>query len=487
MNSGLRVLSAASEFFPLVKTGGLADVAGALPAVLGDEAVDMRVLLPGYPAVLSGVGSSEQVLRLPDLFGGDAAIMAARLDGAADLFVLDAPHLYGRGGNPYVGPDGRDWPDNAQRFAALAWAAREIGLGRLESWQPDVVHAHDWQAGLAPAYLALADGDRPATVVTVHNLAFQGQFPIGLLGALRLPATALATDGVEYYGSIGFLKAGLFYADMISTVSPTYACEIRTAAGGMGLQGLLTTRADRLVGIVNGIDLDVWDPGTDPHLEATYTARTLRDRAANKAALRARLGLTDDAGGPLVCVVSRLAWQKGIDLLLAALPRLLQHGGQLAVLGSGDPEIEAGFRAAVRDHPGQVGCVYGYDEPLSHLMQGGADAIAVPSRFEPCGLTQLYGLRYGCVPVVARVGGLADTVIDANEAALGDGVATGVQVDPDSADALAAGFDRLAALFHDRRVWTALQKRGMSRSLGWPARAPAYAELFRRALAAQAR
>ena len=501
----MKVLSVTSELFPLIKTGGLADVAGALPGALAGEGIAMRTLLPGYPAVVAALDETRTVAEIDDLMGGAARLLAAdgvasdrvqgdrvkgdRVQGGLDLYVLDAPHLYDRPGDPYRGPDGGDWPDNPQRFAALAWVAAEIGLGLLEGtaggdWRPDVVHGHDWQAGLMPAYLALAGEARPATVFTVHNIAFQGQVPATMLAELRLPARAYAVDGVEYYGAIGMLKAGLYYADRLTTVSPTYAREILGPEFGMGLDGLLRDRALDLEGIVNGIDEEVWNPATDLHLPCRYDATTLDRRAENKAALQARLGLDGDPEAPLFCVVTRLSWQKGMDLLLDRLPHLLGRGGQLAVLGAGDAGLEAGFAAAAAAHPGRIGCVFGYDESLSHLMQGGADAILVPSRFEPCGLTQLCGLRYGCVPVVARTGGLADTVIDANDAALADGVATGIQFAPTTGEALEAAIDRTIRLHRtvgDRR---ALQRRGMAHEVGWRRPAARYAALYRAALEA---
>ena len=284
----------------------------------------------------------------------------------------------------------------------------------------------------------------PATIVTIHNIAFQGQFPASLREPLRLPPEAFTIDGVEYYGRIGFLKGGLALADHITTVSPTYAIEIQGSEMGMGLEGLLRHRSHVLSGILNGVDIEVWNPATDKHLVAQYDAQRLDDRQRNKAALRQRFGLADDAPGPLVAVVSRLSWQKGMDLLLAALPRLIAEGGQLALLGAGDAALQAEIAAAKTRHPGRVGAVFGYDEGLSHLMQGGADIILVPSRFEPCGLTQLYGLRYGAVPLVARVGGLADTIIDANDAALAAGVATGFQFAPVAVHALEAALARAA-------------------------------------------
>jgi starch synthase len=478
VNAAIRILSVASELYPLVKTGGLADVAGALPRALAGQGIEMRSLLPGYRVVMAALPAGRNVHEFADLFGGPARLLHVEHPQAGGLYVLDAPHLYDRAGGPYQSPDGADWPDNHRRFAALSWAAREIGLGCLPEWRPDVVHGHDWQAGLAPAYLALAQAERPATVLTVHNLAFQGRFSHALLSELRLPPAAWGTEGVEYYGDIGFLKAGLYYADQLTTVSPTYAREIQTDSSGMGLGGLLRARADRLHGIVNGIDTAEWDPATDRYLASTYSARRLGARGANKRQVQQRFGLAED-GSPLLGVVSRLAWQKGIDLLLELLPWLVGQGAQLAVLGSGDRELEAALVAAVHRYPGRVGCVLGYDEAVSHQIQGGADAILVPSRFEPCGLTQLYGLRYGAVPIVARVGGLADTVIDANEAAVADGVATGFHFAPVAADTFRDALTRALTLYRKPQIWQALQRRGMTRELGWQARAESYAGIYR--------
>jgi starch synthase len=479
--SDLRVLSVASEVFPLIKTGGLADVAGTLPGALAPLGIAVTTLLPGYPQVMDRLSGAAVVHRWSELFGGAAALVSAEAAGLA-LLVLDAPHLYRRSGGPYQDAHGADWSDNAQRFAALAFAAAEVGAGSAGD-APDIVHAHDWQAALAPVYLHFVPADqprrRPATVVTIHNIAFQGQFPAGLLDTLRLPADAFTIDGVEYYGQIGFLKGGLALADHITTVSPTYAIEIQSSEMGMGLEGLLHHRSRVLSGILNGVDTEIWNPAADRHLAARYDAQRLDDRQRNKAGLRQRFGLGDDAPGPLVAVVSRLSWQKGMDLLLAALPRLIADGGQLVLLGAGDAALQAEFAAAATRHPGRVGAVFGYDEGLSHLMQGGADMILVPSRFEPCGLTQLYGLRYGAVPLVARVGGLADTIIDANDAALAAGVATGFQFAPVAVHALEAALARAARTYRDKATWRALQERGMATDVSWQRPAAQYASLYK--------
>ena len=479
----IEVLSVTSELFPLIKTGGLADVAGALPVALKREDVHIRTLIPGYPGVRAALKAAEAVAEIDDLMGRPATILAADgVAGGLDLLVIDAPHLFDRPGNPYLGPDGSDWPDNAQRFAALSLVAAMIGQGLVSGYDVDVVHGHDWQAGLAPAYLALSGRPRPATVMTVHNIAFQGQAAPNLLDALHLPSDAFHVDGLEYYGTIGTLKAGLNYADMVTTVSPTYAEEILTPVYGMGLDGLLRKRRADLVGIVNGIDEEIWNPASDPHLAATYSATSPAPRAANKAWLQKRMGLEVDPDATLFCAVTRLTWQKGMDVLLDVLPHLVRSGGQFALLGAGDPGLEAGFVAATLAWHGRVGCVMGYDEPLSHQLQGGSDAILVPSRFEPCGLTQLYGLRYGCVPVVARTGGLADTVIDANDAALADGVSTGIQFGPVNNDALSSAISRTIRLHREPGAFETLQRRGMTRPVGWERPARQYAALYKEAI-----
>jgi starch synthase len=475
----LRVLSVASELFPLIKTGGLADVVGALPAALRREGVNVRTLVPGYPAVLQALPAPVEVHAFADLFHGPARLLAATASGL-DLFVLDAPHLFLRAGGPYAGDNAAPWPDNAFRFAALGVAAAQIGRGLLGNFVPDIVHAHDWQAGPALAYLYYGGTTRPGLVMTVHNLAYQGQFSPDLLGALGLPAAAYSTDGVEYYGSIGYLKAGLWCADRITTVSPSYAAEIQTDTGGMGLGGLLRARASVVSGILNGIDTAVWNPAMDPHLPAMYDAATcIAARARNKAALQAHFGLTVDPDVLLFGVVSRLEWQKGLDLLLQAVPDLLSHGVQLALIGAGDRSLQQGFLAVHDEHPSRVGVAVGYDEALAHLMQGGSDAILVPSRFEPCGLTQLCALRYGALPVVARVGGLADSVIDANEMAIGAGVATGVQFHPVTREHLATAFVRTAALWREPVLWRRMQQNAMAADVSWDRAARRYAALYR--------
>ena len=476
----MKVLSAASELYPLVKTGGLADVTGALPSALSAEGVEMTSIIPGYPAVMAALEKAAPFHAYKDLFGGPVQLLRGTAHGL-DIIAIDAPHLFDRPGNPYLGKDGLDWPDNAGRFAALGKAAADVAGGINRRYRADVLHCHDWQAALGPVYTRFLDG--PKSVMTVHNIAFQGQFPATVFGLLGLPAQAFAIDGVEYYGNVGYLKGGLATADAITTVSPTYAQEICTPEYGMGLDGLLRARRGVLRGIVNGIDTDVWNPAKDALIPATYSASTLKKRVANKRTLETRFKL-EPGDGLLHGVISRLTWQKGMDIFAASLDALVATGARLALLGTGETAIEnAVFEASMR-HPGRIGVIIGYDEQLSHLMQAGADTILVPSRFEPCGLTQLYGLRYGCVPVVARTGGLNDTVIDANDAALQAGVGTGFQFSPVDEATLEHTLARAAECFADQKLWRGLQKRGMEQDVSWGRSAAAYAQLYHHLLKA---
>lgn len=472
----MKILSVASEVFPLIKTGGLADVAGALPIALAGHGIHMRTLVPGYPAVMQRLAKTEPVATFEDLLGEPARVLAAKHEGL-DILVLDAPGFFDRQGGPYTDATGKDFVDNWQRFAALSLAGTEIARGLLPGWQPDIVHAHDWQAAMTAVYMRYTGLRHIPSIVTVHNLAFQGQFGPEIFADLRLPAEAFTVDGLEYYGDVGFLKGGLRTAWSITTVSPTYAHEIMTPEYGMGLEGLINDRAADLVGIVNGIDTAVWDPQTDAHIARPFAAGSLKKRAANRQALIERFNLVED-DGPIFCIVSRLTWQKGIDIIAEVADWIVQHGGKLAVLGSGDQGLEGALLAAASRHRGHVGIVIGYNEPLSHLMQAGADAILIPSRFEPCGLTQLYGLRYGCIPVVARTGGLADTVIDANEAALSARVATGFQFTPINAEGLRQALRRVFRAWHEPKIWARIQNQGMKSDVSWENSAARYADLY---------
>ena len=474
----MQVLSVTSELYPLIKTGGLADVTGALPAALKSHGVVMRTLVPGYPAVMAALETPVLVHGFDRLMGGTARLVSGMAKGL-DVFVLDAPHLFDRPGNPYLGPDGKDWPDNPQRFAALSEVAADLARGSLGNYKADILHLHDWQAALAAVYVRYSGG--PKTVLTVHNIAFQGQFPAGYFNVLNLPPQAFAIDGVEFYGNVSFLKGGISCANAITTVSPTYANEICTSDYGMGLQGLLQSRRASLSGIVNGIDTHVWDPQTDRALAANYGVGDLAKRKINKRAIEKRFNL-ETGDGIVHGVVSRLTWQKGLDIFASLLDWLVASGGRLALIGTGEPAIEAAVLEAALRHPGRIGVVAAYDEGLSHLVQGGCDTMLVPSRFEPCGLTQLYGLRYGCVPVVARTGGLADTIIDANDAALSAAVATGIQFSPVDGVTLQNALARTDVLYQNKSAWATLQQRGMSTDVSWDRSAAAYTNLYKSVL-----
>jgi starch synthase len=467
----LKVLFAVSECAPFVKTGGLADVAGALPKALGAHGVAAKVLLPAYPPLRAIARDGETLAET-----ADGRLIAAQAE-ELDLVLLDAPQHFDRPGGPYLGPDGRDWPDNAQRFAALGRAAARLAIDGAAGWRPDVLHLHDWQAALAAAYARLWGG-APPIVLTIHNIAFQGVFDASLAPALDLPARGFTPAGYEYYGRIGFLKAGLAYADRITTVSPTYARELTSPAFGMGLEGMIAARRETLSGILNGVDADVWNPEADPLIAQTFSSRSIARRAVNRTALADRFGLTPTADAPLFGVVSRLTRQKGLDLLLAALDRLQGRGATLAILGAGDPDLETAFTAAAAAYPGRVGAIIGYDEGLAHLIQAGCDVLLAPSRFEPCGLTQLYALRYGALPLVGRTGGLADTVIDANEAAVAAGVATGFQFSPITETALADALDRACDAWADQTLWRRMQRNAMACDVSWTASAGRYAALY---------
>jgi len=475
----MRVLHAAAELFPWVKTGGLGDVMAALPPALATGGVDTRLVLPGFTALLDAFGLAE-IARLRTPFAAERVRVAlARLPGTeVPVYLVDHPAFYDRPGSPYADPDGRDWPDNHRRFALLGWSASALAQGADPDWRPDILHCHDWHAGLAPAYLRAAGSPVPS-VFTVHNLAYQGFFPAALFPDLHLPAGFFSIDGVEFYGGLSFLKAGLFYADRLTTVSPTYAREILTPAFGMGLDGLLRSRADRLAGILNGVDPKIWSPENDGLLPRRYGVEdAVEGKAAAKLVLERRFGLPEKGRGPLFGAVTRLTPQKGLDLLLAALPELVALGGRLVLLGSGDGDLEAGFAAAAQTYPSRVGVTLGYDDALSHLIIAGSDAVLVPSRFEPCGLTQLYALRYGSLPVVRRTGGLADTVVDANALTLAEDRATGFAFDNETPDGLLGAVQRATELFGDRAGWRRVMRRAMTRDFSWNAAARQYAALY---------
>jgi starch synthase len=479
----MRILHVSAELYPWVKSGGLGDVAAALPAALIALGIDARLLLPGFAGFLDGLIDITDVARLRTPFASERVRIAlARLPGTDRFaYLVDHPAFYDRPGNLYAGPDGNDWPDNHRRFGLLGWVAAELARGADRQWQPDILHCHDWHGGLAPAYLAASPppGERVGTVFTVHNLAYRGLFSEDVFPELALPPAYFAVDGVEFYGRVSFLKAGLFYSDRLTTVSPTYAREIQTSDFGWGLDGLLRSRAGELSGILNGVDPQIWDPRHDPYLPRAYGEDDApAGKPAAKAALQSRLGLAENRDAPLYGVVSRLTWQKGLDLLLSSVPELAAGGGQLAVLGSGDGDLEQGFAATARAHGGHVAVELGYDEALAHQIFGGCDVVLLPSRFEPCGLTQLYALRYGALPLVRRVGGLADTVVDATAVSLADGTATGFAFDEETPAALLAAVGRASELMRQPGIWRRMMRQAMTRDFSWEAAARHYLALY---------
>ena len=488
----MRVLYVCTELFPLLKTGGLGDVSGALPPALRDAGCDVRVLLPGFTAIREGIGPSELPhggpIPLPARYGPDLAIhglppspplVQGTLPGSGlATYVLDVPAFFNRPGNPYTDARG----DNAVRFGLLGWAAACLGHGLDPHWHPDVVHCNDWHTGLAPVYLrqmAMPGPPRAATVFTIHNLAYQGTFPPSAFPRLGLPDYLFGINGIEFWGQVSFMKAGLQSADRITTVSPTYAREILHPEQGCGLDGLLRARASVVSGILNGVDYNIWSPANDGVLAQPYDIDSLENKARAKAELQRRLGLDPRPDAMLFGVVSRLTEQKGLNLVEAVADELVDMGGQLAVLGSGDAPLEHAFLLAAGRTPGQIAVDIGYDETLAHAILAGADVILVPSRFEPCGLTQLYGLRYGTLPLVHRVGGLADTVVDATPQNLETGRATGIAFDEFSALGLRTALGRAFDLRAHPRAWRQVQRTAMRQRFDWREAAEKYVALYR--------
>ncbi len=472
----MKILFVAGEVYPLAKTGGLADVVGALPKAfraLGDE---VRVMLPGYPEALAKAVEAGPSMPLSETFGfGPGRIVPARMpDSSLEVLLVDCPEAYARPGGPYLGPDGRDWPDNARRFALLSRAAALVGIGGgLAGWQPDIVHAHDWQTGLVPVYLKQWRGG-PGCVFTIHNLHYQGVFPPSILPDIGVDPALFHIDALEYWGNVSLLKAGLVFSDFLTTVSPTYAREIQTQGFGYGLDGVVRWRAGTLRGILNGIDHDIWSPENDPAIAQPYSASDVTGKAACKAALQAEAGLLPDREAPVLGLLGRLVWQKGVDIVLGALPEIVDMGFQVVLQGAGDPEIEARCREAEQIFPGRVAAHIGYDEAFAHVIEAGADVFAVPSRFEPCGLTQMYALRYGTIPVVRRTGGLADSVADVDERADG----TGFVFDGETPADFLAALIRARELYDRPAAWAEVRERGMTKDFSWRAAAVRYREVY---------
>lgn len=486
----MRVLQVSAEFFPLLKTGGLADVAGALPLALAAAGQDVRVLLPGFPSILAGLSDVADLAEVEAPWGQRARLRAGRIaaPGGAQVtaYVLDAPALYDRPGTPYEDASRQPYADNARRFALLGWAAARLARGLDPAWQPEVVHAHDWHAGLAPAYLAFdaaSGGPRVGSVFTVHNLAYQGVFPPSDFAGLGLPPAAFHVNGLEYHGQMSFMKSGLYFSNRLTTVSPTYAREIQTPEQGCGLDGLLRGRSGVLAGILNAVDDAVWDPGTDALLPHPYDVRRPGGKALCKAGLQQELGLATDPDAPLFVMVSRLTEQKGQHLVLGGLDALIAQGGQLALLGNGERWLEDAFRERAAAAPQSVSATIGYNERFAHRLFGAGDVTLVPSMFEPCGLTQMYGLKYGSLPLVHRVGGLADTVVDCTLEDIADGHATGFVFDGFDADGYGRALRRAFALYRRPADWRRVRSTAMRRSADWQAAAAQYIGVYEQSLA----
>jgi starch synthase len=480
-----RILFVVAEAWPLVKTGGLADVVPALAQALVEQGHDVRLLLPGYRDVeeaFAGKAAGRAFEVLPGL--PHARLLRGRLPGYdIPTWLLHCAPLYDRPGGPYSDAQGRDWDDNSLRFALLGKVGAMFGAGAgLDGWRADILHGHDWHAGLMSAYAHFDPAVTAATVFTIHNLAYQGNFQPAVRDTLHIPASAFLPDGLEFYGHLSFMKAGLWYSDCLTTVSPTYAREIRTAEYGHGMAGVLSARGAALTGILNGVDGHAWNPATDPLLPARYSAQDMAGKARCKLELQDRFGLARGPDVPLIGMVGRMTAQKGWDLLPEAVERLAAEKVQWALLGSGDADHESSLRRLAARHPGSVGLHVGYDEALSHLVIAGADLFTVPSRFEPSGLTQMYSQLYGTAPVVRRTGGLADSVVQATPESIAAGSGTGFLFDEASGGALAAALEGAVQMYRNERAsWAALQANGMRQDFSWQQPAAAYAQVYRQA------
>ncbi len=472
----IKVLFAASEIFPMAKTGGLGDVAAALPAALAEIGVEPRLVMPAYPSALEQVSGLAVDRHFDDLAGfGAVDLISGRAPSGLRIWLVVCRRLYERPGGPYTDEYGADFPDNLERYALLCQAASRIAAGAFE-WRPDVVHANDWHTGLIPSLLAAQPAPSAPTLLTIHNAWYQGEASLKQLRSFGLPPERLQRFGS---GKLSFLSLGVQEAGLLSAVSPTYAQEIQTPEFGYGLEDIFAARSRDLTGILNGVDYAVWDPRHDPLIAQAYDERKLAGKAACKTALLQELALDRTARAPLLAVVSRLTWQKGLDLVLERALDLIDAGARLAVLGQGDAKLERGFRELATRHPSRVAACIRYDEALAHRIIAGADIFLMPSRFEPCGLNQMYSLRYGTVPVVAAVGGLADSVVDAGERGVAAGVTTGFRHEAGLAAAFSDAARKAIAVHGDQPLWQALQRNGMRQDFGWARAAQGYLKLYR--------
>lgn len=472
-----KILFATSETHPLIKTGGLADVAGSLPIALAELGQDIRIVMPHYQGISNC--NPGQYLCTVRVNNCDVNILETRLpDTAVPVWLIDYPPFFDFPGNPYLDETGKPWPNIGDRFALFCRIVAEIAMNRAYlDWQPDVVHCNDWQTGLIPALLSL-ESHRPTTLFTIHNMAYQGLFPGNAYAQLNLPGQLWHPDGLEYHGMLSFIKGGLRFADRITTVSPTYAEEIQKPEFGYGLEGLLAYRRDRLSGIINGIDTAIWNPEKDTHLFNNYSVKTLGGKLQNKTTLQTQLGLPVNPDVPLLALIGRLVEQKGIDLVLSCLPELVNMPLQFALLGSGDKSIELKLGDFARLYPEKVAISIGYNEPLAHQMEAGADIFLMPSRFEPCGLNQMYSQRYGTIPVVRKTGGLADTVVDTLPESMAEGTASGIVFNDAVPAALHEAIKRGLILYADKPAWKKLQRSAMGKDFSWRNSATQYLALY---------
>ncbi len=477
-----KVLYACSEAFPLVKTGGLGDVAGSLPPALLKKSQDVRLVLPAYPEVLEKI-RVRKVLASCSYYELNIEIIETRLPGSnVIVWLVDCPAAFNRPGGPYVDEDGQEWPDNALRFAIFCHAVVDMSLNKFQlDWLPDIVHCNDWQTGLIPALLSL-HAERPVTIFTIHNLAYQGIFEAQTFADLHLPDALWHMNGLEFYGRLSFIKGGLVYADEITTVSPGYAREILQPEFGFGLDSLLNHRVKHLTGILNGIDDKRWNPGTDNFLKQKYNRRSLNKKSINKTCLQKELSLPIDASVPLIGMIGRLVEQKGLNIILQCLPELSTLPVQLVTLGTGEAYFENRLTEWAETHSDRMKVIIGYDESLAHRIEAASDIYMMPSSFEPCGLNQLYSLRYGTLPIVTNVGGLADTVTHASEINIGNGTANGFVLQDHSAESLFSAARSALKLYTHTRVWRQLQITAMKGDFSWRTSAEQYIKLYRLAL-----
>jgi starch synthase len=475
----MKILHVASEAYPFIKTGGLADVSASLPRTQARLGHDVRLLIPAYRAAIAQIQAPKTIaeIQVSGLLGSVRILETDMGDAGSKVWLVDHGPAFDRDGNPYLDDTGMPWPDNAERFLLLCRiAVAVIHDEDLLEWRPDVIHCHDWQTGMVAPLID--DHQDIVKIFTIHNLSYQGIFPRSTFMSLGLNEELWAMNGVEYLDQMSFIKGGIVFSDWITTVSPTYAREIQTADLGCGLEGLLQHRSDRLVGILNGIDYDEWDPSIDAYIDFGYDADTLQGKLRNKNVCMERWSLQGDDKVPLFGFVGRLVDQKGIDLLVTALPELLTHGYPFVVLGMGDPKLERKLQDIARAYPARIHVRVGYDEKMSHQIAAAADIFVMPSRFEPCGLNQMYSMHYGTVPIVSRTGGLADTVVPATPRNLANKTATGFTFTEFTADALIKTIHQGAKLFGDEQRWRALMLAGMSRDFSWHQSALAYLELY---------